>query len=209
MKKQTLIIASLFALVLLYVGGSYLYRNSTSTLDRDKQAALSRTDAFSFGSANANVTIVEFFDPACETCKAFYPFVKNIMKKHDGKIKLVMRYAPFHTDSFYVTQMIEAARYQNKYQEALEIIYQYQSQWSSHNKGADIGFIWSILPQAGIDVDRLKEDMKKQEVETAIKKDIADTKVLGVMATPEFFVNAKPLKKFGYKELETLIESEL
>jgi protein-disulfide isomerase len=29
-----------------------------------------------FGPRSAPVTIVEFFDPACETCRAFYPIVK-------------------------------------------------------------------------------------------------------------------------------------
>ncbi len=209
MQKQRLILASLFALVLLYVGGSYLYKNSAHALSSDKQNALMRSSAFIEGDAKAKTTIVEFFDPACGTCKAFYPFVKDIIAKHPGKLKLVLRYAPFHTDSFYIVQMIEAARYQNKYLEAMEVIYKYQDKWSSHTGGANIGIIWSILPEAGIDIERLKEDMKKPEVEANVKQDIADTKTLGVMATPEFFVNAKPLVKFGYKELQTLIESEL
>ena len=51
--------------------------------------------------------------------------------------------------------------------------------------------------------------MKKPEIEALIAQDIADVKTLGVKATPEFFVNGKPLLKFGYKELQALIESEL
>jgi len=208
MKKQRLILASLFALVLLYVGGSYMYKNSTHTLDSTKQNALIRSSAFIEGDAKAKTTIVEFFDPACGTCKSFYPFVKNLIHQHPGKIKLILRYAPFHTDSFYIVQMIEAARYQDKYVEALEVIYKHQDQWSSH-AGANIGLIWGFLSEVGIDITRLKEDMKKPEVEAVVKHDIADTKTLGVMATPEFFVNGKPLVKFGYKELQTLIEAEL
>lgn len=51
--------------------------------------------------------------------------------------------------------------------------------------------------------------MKRPEIDAAIKQDIADGKTLGVNQTPDFFVNGKPLKKFGYKELQELIESEL
>ena len=40
-----------------------------------------------FGPANAPVTIVEFFDPACETCRAFYPMVKNLMKQYHNRQK--------------------------------------------------------------------------------------------------------------------------
>lgn len=51
--------------------------------------------------------------------------------------------------------------------------------------------------------------MKKPEVEANVKQDIADVNALGIRQTPEFFVNGKPLKRFGYKELKELVESEL
>ncbi len=209
MNKQLLIASSLLLFVAFYFGGSYLYQKSNVSVSSDKQSALVRPTAFVLGNPDAKTTIVEFFDPACETCKSFYPFVKNILKQHPDKLKLVLRYAPFHTDSYYVVAMIEAARLQNKYLEALEVIYKYQDKWASHTGTPNIGLIWSFLPEAGIDVEQLKNDMKKPEIDAIIKQDIADTKTLGVRATPEFFVNAKPLVKFGKIELQALIDSEL
>ncbi|KHG34353.1 MULTISPECIES: thioredoxin domain-containing protein [Sulfurospirillum] len=209
MNKQLLIASSLLLFVAFYFGGSYLYQKSNVNVSSDKQSALVRPTAFVLGNPDAKTTIVEFFDPACETCKSFYPFVKNILKQHPDKLKLVLRYAPFHTDSYYVVAMIEAARLQNKYLEALEVIYKYQDKWASHTGTPNIGLIWSFLPEAGIDVEQLKNDMKKPEIDAIIKQDIADTKTLGVRATPEFFVNAKPLVKFGKIELQALIDSEL
>lgn len=209
MKKQTLIIASLAVLVLLFVGGSYLYRSADHAVSSEKTTALLRPYAYVIGNPNAKTTIVEFFDPACETCKSFYPFVKNILNQNPDKIKLVLRYAPFHTDSYYIVAMIEAARLQGKYLEALDVIYKYQGKWATHQGTPNIGLIWGILPEAGVDIEKLKEDLKKPEIDAIIKQDIADTKTLGVNATPEFFVNGKPLLKFGKKELQTLIESEL
>ena len=209
MNKQLLIASSLLLFVAFYFGGSYLYQKSNVNVSSDKQSALVRPTAFVLGNPDAKTTIVEFFDPACETCKSFYPFVKNILKQHPDKLKLVLRYAPFHTDSYYVVAMIEAARLQNKYLEALEVIYKYQDKWASHTGTPNIGLIWSFLPEAGIDVEQLKNDMKKPEIDAIIKQDIADTKTLGIRATPEFFVNAKPLVKFGKIELQALIDSEL
>lgn len=208
MKKQTLIIASLFIFVLLFVGGSYVYKNTDHSVSSEKTSALIRPYAYVLGNPNAKTTIVEFFDPACGTCKSFYPFVKNILKENPENLKLVFRYAPFHTDSYYVVAMIEAARLQGKYLEALEVIYKYQDKWASHGT-PNIGLIWGFLNEVGIDIERIRDDMKKPEIDARIKQDIADTKTLGVKATPEFFVNGKPLKTFGYKELQTLIESEL
>ena len=130
------------------------------------------------------------------------------MKQHPDKIKLVLRYAPFHKDSSVVVAMLEAARLQGKYLETLGVIYKYQDKWASHHT-PNIGLIWAFLPEAGVDIEKIKEDMKKPEIEALIAQDIADVKTLGVKATPEFFVNGKPLLKFGYKELQAHIESEL
>ena len=75
-----------------------------------------------FGPQDAPVTIVEFFDPACETCRAFYPLVKNLMAQHPQKIKLVIRYAAFHQGSDVVVKLLEAAKSQGKYQVVLEAL---------------------------------------------------------------------------------------
>ena len=44
------------------------------------------------GPPNAAVTIVEFFDPACEACRAFHPIVKQIVAAFPGKVRVVLRY---------------------------------------------------------------------------------------------------------------------
>ena len=208
MKKQTLIVLSIAIFALLYIGGSWLYKNTDSSISNEKNSALVRPYAPVVGNPTAKTVIVEFFDPACETCRAFFPFVKNIMKQHPDKIKLVLRHAPFHTDSYYVVQMLEAAKYQNKYFETLDVLYKYQDKWTMNHR-VNIAPIWGFLSEAGLDIEKLRDDMKRPEVDKKIKQDIADTKTLNVMQTPEFFVNGKPLKRFGYKELQELIESEL
>ena len=38
------------------------------------------------GPANAKVHLVEFLDPACEGCRAFYPVVKQIIESWGGRI---------------------------------------------------------------------------------------------------------------------------
>ncbi len=208
MKKQWILLSTLALFIGLYVAGSYLYTSANHTIPNEQQSSLYRSHAFVVGKEDTPITIVEFFDPACVTCKNFYPFVKEFLKKYPKELKLVLRYAPFHKDSSIVVAMIEASRLQNRYLETLEVIYRYQDQWVSQHT-PNIARIWSFLPEAGVDIERLKEDMKKPEIEAIITQDMADVKTLGIKATPEFFVNGKPLVKFGYKELQTLIESEL
>ena len=46
------------------------------------------------GPTNAKVGIVEFLDPACETCRRFYPFVKDMLIAHPERIHLVAALRP-------------------------------------------------------------------------------------------------------------------
>ena len=64
------------------------------------------------GDKNAPVKLVEFLDPECGTCRVFYPYVKQILLKFEGKVELVVRYAPFHRNS--INEYI-SKRYENRF----------------------------------------------------------------------------------------------
>lgn len=70
---------------------------------------LIRSDSPTLGSADAKVTIVEFFDPECESCRAIEPDVMRLLEKYDGQVRLVARYFPLHTNSVPAMGLIEAA----------------------------------------------------------------------------------------------------
>ncbi|MCI5212615.1 MAG: disulfide bond formation protein DsbA, partial [Candidatus Electrothrix sp. ATG2] len=125
-----------------------------------------------------------------------------------GKIKLVMRYAPFHEGADYVVKMLEAARKQGKYWETLEIMYKYQPLWASHHNPQS-QFLWSVLPEAGLNLEQLGKDINSPEIAQLIKQDLADAKTLNVRKTPGFIVNGKPLQSFGYNQLIELVETEI
>jgi len=160
------------------------------------------------GSDDAKVYIVEFFDPACETCAAFYPLVKNLIAYNPGKAKLVVRYAPFHPGSDYFVKILEAARKQGKFWETLEVMYKNQPYWASHNNPQP-ELIWQFLPEAGVNIEQIRNDMNDPEIAKRIEQDLADVKTLNVRQTPEFFVNGKPLPSFGYDQLKELVETEI
>jgi protein-disulfide isomerase len=151
---------------------------------------------------------VEFFDPACETCKAFHPFVKHLMSSNPGKIRLVVRYTPFHKGSDYVVKLLEAARLQNKFWETLEATYASQPAWASHGNPQPER-LWSLLSSVGLDQKRARHDMQSQTIAKHIQQDMADAQQLQVTKTPGFFVNGKPLVRFGYEQLQQLVDTEI
>lgn len=162
----------------------------------------------SIGNKNAKVTIVEFFDPACETCKSFHPFVKRLMQRNPGKVRLVLRYAPLHKGSDYVATFLEATRLQNKFWESLEAIYEAQPLWASHHNPQPEK-LWELLGHVGLDLNRVRSDMQSSTIAQRVRQDIEDGRKLQVTKTPGFFVNGKPLVRFGSRELQQLVESEI
>jgi len=160
------------------------------------------------GSPSAAVTVVEFLDPECESCRRFNPYLHSIMNDYDGKIQLVVRYAAFHANSSFAIKILEAARKQDKYWQALEILFQHQPEWGDHHNPRP-ELIWTFLPRMNIDVEKLKRDMEDPKIVEIIEQDAKDGQALGVKATPTFFVNGKMVQEFGPHHLRAAIDEAL
>lgn len=210
-RAQWFIFAVVF-LLLAFIAGALLYQNQKSNeaaqaYQRDKSTFV-REHSPAFGNPGAKVEIVEFLDPACETCKSFYPLVKKLMADNPGKIRLFVRYAPFHNGSDYVVKILEAAKRQGKFWETLEAVFAAQSGWASHHQPQP-QLVWNHIGGVGLDIARLRQDMNAPEIESIIQQDLADAKTLNVKMTPEFFVNGKPLPSFGADQLKGLVKDAL
>ncbi len=212
MNKNYFLISTAVLMAVIFAIAAYLYnaqQTKTRNLTVNKNAAaLERPYSPRFGNPDAKVTLVEFLDPACEACRQFHPFVKQLMAKHDGKVNLVIRYAPFHQGSDLMVKILEASRKQNKFWEVLELMFETQPQWASHHNPQPQVF-WSYLERTDFDMARLEQDILDPAILKVIEQDLADGKLLGANKTPTFFVNGKPLPSFGFKQLETLVNNEI
>lgn len=212
MKRQTVVLISAAGLMLVFGLATYLY--SSEQADRIEALAaaadspLERPHSRGMGPADARVVLVEFFDPACETCRAFAPYVKALLAEHRDRVRLVLRYAPFHKGSDTMVKILEAAALQNRFWETLQLMYDTQPQWASHHDPQPERF-WEFLPRAGVDVDRIRRDAQASKFAAIIEQDLLDGRALDVRKTPQFFVNGKPLLRFGYEQLKSMLELEL
>lgn len=180
----------------------------SSAGDDARQAALASEHAPSVGDPGAKVHIVEFLDPACGTCALFYPMVKGWMAELPGQIRLSVRHVPFHDGVDYVVRILEASRNQDKYWETLEALLSSQREWVN-NHVVQPERVLPAIAGVGLDVARLEADMNSPEVQQRMDKDLEDSKVLKVVATPEYFVNGRPLPSFGQEQLANLVREEL
>jgi protein-disulfide isomerase len=214
MKNKLLIIASSFlALLIIFFLGRYFFQTQEKKradfLASENAQVFIRDYAMTMGSSEAKVHLTEFLDPECESCRALHPFVKGLLKKYEGKLRLIIRYAPFHGNSKMVVQILEAARMQGKYEETLELLFHYQPAWGSHHDPRP-DLIWNYLGLIeGLDIEKLRTDMNAPSIQKIIEQDILDGEKLEVRKTPTFFVNGKPLENFGLEPLEKLIEDEI
>ena len=154
MNQKKIVIFTGIGLIVLFVIAGYIYKNQQTQkltqIAKDKSELFERPHSWSIGNKDAKVHLVEFMDPACETCVQFHPFVKDLMKKNEGKIRLTLRYATFHEGSDVVVKMLEAARVQGKYIETLEMMFMTQRYWASHHHPRP-ELLWEFLPKLGLD----------------------------------------------------------
>ncbi|MFH2135765.1 MAG: thioredoxin domain-containing protein [Pseudomonadota bacterium] len=212
MKQKTLFITSAIVLLIAFVVAALFYSSqkekAANELAESNRAALIRMHSPTEGNPNAPVVIVEFFDPACETCSAFYPRVKKLMAAHPDQIRLVLRYAPFHTGSDKVVAVLEAARKQGKFWPALEALLSSQRDWAA-NHTAQVGKVWKHLDGLGLNMEQMAFDITAPEIDKLIAQDLEDARTLNVTMTPEYFVNGKPLPSFGFQQLTDLVDEAL
>ncbi len=210
--KKPVIAVLAIAVAIFAVGAWYVNRPAPVG---DGPAPIAQTDrlirAYSpvMGPQDAPVTIVEFFDPACEACRAFHPIVKDIMAQYPDDVRVVLRYTPFHGEGSEIAiKTIEAARLQGLFLPVLEALLERQNLWASHGAPASER-IMMIAGSVGLDVQAAASQIRMPDIVAVLNQDRADVEAVGVRQTPTFFVNGKPLEPFGEATLRALVKAEV
>jgi len=210
--RTSLVAAAVVILVLAVLAATFFSKDDdTQSVQAEvaaRQAALASEHSPALGDPGAKVHIVEFLDPACETCALFFPMVKQWMAEVPGEIHLSVRHVAFHSGSDYAVKILEASRKQGKYWQTLEALLMSQRQWvQNHTVQPDR--IGPVIAAVGLNMEQLMADMNTVEVMRHMEQDKKDSILLKVSATPEYFVNGRPLPSFGRQQLADLIREEL
>jgi protein-disulfide isomerase len=172
------------------------------------RSALIRFHSPSLGDSNAKVDIVEFFDPVCDACRAVYPFVKKLVDENPGRVRLTLRYAPFHRGADQIVRLLEAAGRQGKYWHTLEVVLATQRTWTINNT-VRLDLALNEVASVGLDMQRLQEDMQRPEFTRLMALDLNDAGTLKVRGTPEFFINGRLLPAVRLDDLKTAVDRAL
>ena len=205
MNKRIGVVATLVVSALAFTGGAMLYSGTAEGEPTKKVVAgpvdsLIRPHSPIIGPKNAPVTIVEFFDPSCEACRAFYPTVKGIVAKYPKDVRLVMRYLPLHPGSAEAIVILEAARVQGKLEPVTAALLEAQPEW--HDGKMDGA--WAAAEKAGLNVAKARA-MPTTDAMAWMEQDIADARAVGVKGTPTFFVNGEMLVQPSPEQVEAKV----
>jgi protein-disulfide isomerase len=133
------------------------------------------------GNPKGDVTLVEFFDYRCPYCKQVEPALEKLVGA-DHQLRFIYKEFPvLGPDSETAAHVALAARKQGKY----DAFHRAMMATGGH---IDEAVIYKVAASAGLDVDRLRQDMKSPDVESELKANFALADDLDISGTPAFIV---------------------
>ena len=141
--------------------------------------------AFVTGPANARTTIVEFFDYNCPYCRASLPAVKKFYDTHKDARFAFIEFPIKGAQSVVAARAAVAARKQpDKY-------LQFHFALMNEEGLVDENLVFADAQKAGLNIEKLKSDMKSSDVDLALAASHSLAQAVGVDGTPAFVVDGK------------------
>jgi protein-disulfide isomerase len=133
------------------------------------------------GNLKGDITIVEFFDYNCGYCKQVHVPLMDLLKK-DGKIRMVYKELPvLGKVSVLAARVALATHMQGKYVEFNDALMRSRGQITEDS-------LFAMAKELGINVEKLKKDMRSPEIEKALEANEELARLLSIRGTPAFII---------------------
>lgn len=158
------------------------------------------------GTEKAQITIVKFEDFQCPYCKTVQPTFVELLKRYDGKVRLVHKDLPLDAIHPQARPAAEAARCageQGKF-------------WDYHDKlyaqypKLGVEDLKSAAKEVGLNVATFEQCFASGKFKGAVQRDLNEGANLGLTGTPAFFINGREIS--GAQPVEAfaaIIDEEL
>lgn len=151
------------------------------------------------GNSKGDVTLTEFFDYNCPHCRTSVPVIRKLIGD-DPHLRVVLREWPvFGESSEFCARASLASVKQGKY-------WQFHSGLMAIRGRAEEASAMRVAQEVGLDLAKLRRDMRSADVEGHIAQSMALGDHMGLMGTPTFIAGNDALfgKKSG-SELKQLV----
>lgn len=159
----------------------------------------------SVGPADAKVTIVEFSDFECPFCSRGKAVMDEVLKKYEGKVRLVFRQYPlsFHSHAKKAAEAALCADAQGKFWPMHDALF-------ADQKGLEISALKRKARALSLDDAAFASCLDGGSKAEAVAEDMAAAQKVGVTGTPAFFINGVMLSgAMPFEEFERIIDAEL
>ncbi|PWK65103.1 protein-disulfide isomerase [Streptomyces sp. CG 926] len=176
-----------------------------------RASKLVRPDSHRLSTAeDGKVTVVEFLDLECESCRAAFPDVEKLREEYKGRVTFVMRYFPIpsHRNAELAAAAVEAAGKQDKLEAMYRKMYETQESWGDQQVSHEKTFR-GFAEELGLDMARFEKDWKDPATAERVNKDREDGIALGVQGTPTFFINGQRPQIRSFEHFKAAIDAEL
>ena len=170
------------------------------------QQHLIRPHSNTTGNLTSPVTVVEFGDFECPACGSSEPVVEQMLGQYRGRIRFVFRQFPLvtvHPNAEKAAEASLCAGNQGKFWQAYAFLYQHQEDLTEEGLERDAASL-------GLNADEFNQCLESGQEAARVRRDVDDGHVLGLHATPTFFVNQHIIQgPPTLAELTGLIDQEL
>jgi protein-disulfide isomerase len=139
----------------------------------------------SIGSEHSPITVVEYGDFECPTCKQAAPAVKLVLERFGNRIRFVFRHFPIesaHPHAMHAAQAAEAAGGQKKFWQMHDLLFVNQRQLEmTHLRG--------YAERLDLDMPRFIAEMDDEIYLQRVREHMQGGAQSHVRGTPTFYIN--------------------
>ena len=160
-------------------------------------------DDRAIGPATAPVTIVEYGDFGCTTCRAWHNagILQQVINQYGDKVRFVWRDFPVITpQSPKAAEAGRCAQDQGKFWEYHDVLY-------ARQPILDVGSLKSYAAQLGLNTAQFDQCLDSGQHQAEVNQDLQDAFARRFTGTPSFLINDKPLAgPPSFQMLQSLID---
>jgi protein-disulfide isomerase len=156
------------------------------------------------GSEHARVTLLEYGDFECPSCKVAVTTPKLLLERFPNKVRFIFRHFPLqeaHPHALMAAEAAEAAAAQGKFWQMHDMLFQNQS----HLKDKDL---YRYAVDVGLDMARYTAEMDDHIYLQKVREHVEGGRRSHIRATPAFFLDGLVQDiSFGMKALHDAVAS--
>lgn len=171
-----------------------------------------RPDDHMEGGEAASVVLIEYLDFQCPICARYHPIVDDLIDEFGSDLLVVRRHLPLsaiHPNAVAAATAAEAANRQGEFLAMGDLLFTNQDDWAGLSDPTPI--FEQYADDLGLNLTQFRADLDDPSLLDRIDRDADIADMLGLNATPSFFLDGEQLADIpnDFDEFEALIEDQL